>query len=85
VSYSSYLNTYLVLWKSPPQSAIKIQEGSIIGYFQIQTLQSKYTYMPKPIKESEFDSYSDNTLALANINARFELSEKIANLCNLRK
>ena len=59
------------------QNKIDIQQGSVIGCFKIQTLQNKFTYMPRPVKENLFDTFTSNTSALANCNVRFELSEKL--------
>ena len=58
--------------------------GSVIGHFKIQTLQNKFTYMPRPVKETLFDTFTNNTSALEKCNIRFKLSEKIADLLNLK-
>ena len=36
------------------QTQINIQPHSVIGYFKIQSLQDKYTYMPRAVKETLF-------------------------------
>jgi hypothetical protein len=66
------------------QNQIDIQQGSVIGHFKIQTLQNKFTYMPRAMKETLFDNFTNNTSGLEKCNIRFKLSEKIANLLNLK-
>ena len=66
------------------QNHLDIKQGSIIGKFKIQNLQQKYTYLPEPIDEDSFNKYTHHTSKLADCNYRFQLSEKIANLINIR-
>ena len=40
--------------------------------------------MPQPIDENSFNDLANHTSALANCNYRFEISDKITNLLNLK-
>ena len=79
--------TYLfhqIILHNMTQNQIDIQQGSVIGHFKIQSLQDKFTYMPRAIKETLFDNFTNNTSALERCNIRFKLSEKITDLLNLK-
>ena len=63
---------------------LDIKQGSIIAKFKIQNLQQKYTYLPEPIDEDSFNKYTHHTSTLADCNYRFQLSQKITNVINIK-
>ena len=73
-----------IIFHNLSQTQLKIEAGTLIGSFQINSLQKKSIFLPFPVNKSYFDKFAYHKLNLANFEARRNLSDKICKLLKIQ-
>jgi hypothetical protein len=66
------------------QTRLTLEPRTLVGQLEICNLQSRHTYLPISVRNEAFLNFANHTEAIQRYNIRFDLSERISNLLNMR-